>query len=128
MNRRSPLFLIKVALILTFLMHSVPGIISGDVNSFGTKYLDTVGFAPIGLYLAWAIKISHIGLVVALITDKWVRPMVYITILILLAGIYMVHMPDGWFVIGGGRNGVEFNIFLILALGAVLNEQYRNKL
>lgn len=109
-------------------MHSVPGFFNGGVSAFGTKYLDTIGFAPFGLYLAWAIKLSHIGLVVSLITDKWVRPMVYITILILVSGIYFVHMPEGWFVIGGGRNGIEFNIFLILALGAVLSDNYRSKI
>ena len=127
MNRRSPLFLVRIALILVFLMHSIPSILNGDVYDFGTKYLDTVGFAPIGLYLAWLIKLSHLGLVIALITNIWLKTLIYITILILSVGIYMVHLPYGWYVIGGGRNGVEFNIFLILALGSVLNEYNRQK-
>jgi putative oxidoreductase len=127
MKTKSPLFLIRIALIITFLMHSVPSIITGDVNGFGTMYLDKVGYAPYGLYIAWLIKLSHLGLVAALISNIGLRPMIYITVVILLMGIWMVHLPDGWFVIGGGRNGVEFNIFLILSLAAVLTESYRNK-
>jgi putative oxidoreductase len=31
-------------------------------------------------------------------------------------GIIMVHYQEGWFVVGGGRNGVEFNILMIFVL------------
>jgi putative oxidoreductase len=30
-------------------------------------------------------------------------------------GIIMVHAREGWFVVGAGRNGVEFNVLLIAA-------------
>ena len=35
---------------------------------------------------------------------------------VLVAGIIMVHGPEGWFVVGGGRNGMEFSVSLIIAL------------
>jgi putative oxidoreductase len=28
----------------------------------------------------------------------------------------MIHGREGWFVVGGGRNGMEFNFLLIFAL------------
>ncbi|TAF49518.1 MAG: DoxX family protein, partial [Runella slithyformis] len=43
-----------------------------------------------------------------------------ITILILVAGIFMVHLKNGWFVVGGGSNGVEFNFLLIMCLLSVV--------
>jgi putative oxidoreductase len=120
---KSPLFLIKIGLIITFLMHGLPGMIDGSVNDFGLKYLDAVGFAPVGLYLAWLVKLSHVALVIALVLNRYVRPLAYLTMFILAVGIWMVHLPDGWYVIGGGRNGVEFNVFLILALLSVALEK-----
>lgn len=37
-----------------------------------------------------------------------------ITIFILVMGIILVHFKEGWFVVGGGRNGVEYNLLLIV--------------
>ena len=28
----------------------------------------------------------------------------------------LVHLPAGWFVVGGGRNGMEYSVLLIVAL------------
>ena len=33
-----------------------------------------------------------------------------------IAGIVLVHAPEGWFVVGKGRNGVEFSVLLVVAL------------
>ena len=31
-------------------------------------------------------------------------------------GIVLVHAPSGWFVVGGGRNGMEYSVLLIAVL------------
>ena len=116
----STTFLLRFGLIVIFLMHSVTSIFSGSVNDFGTKYLDTIGFEPIGLYLAWLIKLSHIAFALSLIINRYLQPLAWITIGILLVGIGIVHWPDGWFVVGGGRNGIEYNILLILCILTVI--------
>jgi hypothetical protein len=46
---------------------------------------------------------------------RYLRPAGVVTIGILIFGIFMIHLRDGWFVVGGGRNGVEFNFLLIFA-------------
>lgn len=107
---------LRIALVIIFLVHSVSGIFDNGINDFGNFFLNKVGFAPFGVPLAWAIKLSHIGLVFSLFTDKFLKINSIITILVLIAGIIMVHWPDGWFVVGGGRNGIEFNFLLIMAL------------
>lgn len=30
-----------------------------------------------------------------------------------LVGIWLVHLPTGWFVLGLGRNGAEYSVLLI---------------
>jgi uncharacterized membrane protein YphA (DoxX/SURF4 family) len=37
----------------------------------------------------------------------------------LTAGIAMVHAEQGWFVVGLGRNGVEYSVLLVVCLVAI---------
>lgn len=113
-------FLLRFAVAVILIMHSVPGMFNNGVNDFGNLYLNTIGFAPFGLVLAWGIKLSHLAAALLLLLDKYVKPAAIVTILILVIGIFMVHLPDGWYVVGGGRNGVEFNFLLIFVLLAIM--------
>ncbi|MBK8051762.1 MAG: DoxX family protein [Saprospiraceae bacterium] len=117
--------ILKLALIAIFAMHSIPSIYTGDVYGFGKMYLDTQGFAPFGIYLAWMIKLSHIGLIFSILTDRFLKVMGWITIAVLVVGIIMVHWPDGWFVVGGGRNGIEFNVLLIACLLTLMYPEWQ---
>lgn len=107
---------LRVALAAVFFMHGILSIITGAVNNFGNQYLNTVGFVPIGLPLAWAIKLSHVVCAILLILNRYIRLAAIITIPILVAGIIMIHAAEGWFVVGAGRNGMEFNVLLISVL------------
>jgi len=117
---KSPTLPLRIALTAILVMHSIPSLVSGNVNGFGTEYLAPLGFGVLGLPLAWAIKLSHLAAIVSLWTKKWIQWLGGITILILLAGIVLVHAPHGWFVVGGGFNGVEFNVLLIAAFAAIM--------
>lgn len=113
-------FLLRITAAIILIMHSIPGIFNNGVNDFGKLYLNEVGFAPIGVPLAWAIKISHVLAAVCLLLEKYVKWACVITIAILIGGIIMVHAKEGWFVVGGGRNGVEFNFLLIVVLLTIM--------
>ncbi len=113
-------FLLRFAVAIILLVHSVPGMFNGGVNAFGNQYLDAIGFAPFGLYLAWLIKLSHVAAAACLIFERYLKWAVSITIVILVAGIVMIHGREGWFVVGGGRNGMEFNFLLIISLLTIL--------
>ncbi len=112
--------ILRIAVSIILLMHSIPGMFNNGVNDFGNLYLNQIGFSPIGLYLAWAIKLSHVIAAICLLTNKFIRPAAIVTIIILIAGIYMVHFKEGWYVVGGGRNGWEFNFLLIAVLVAIM--------
>lgn len=116
----SPTFLLRFALAVILAMHSIPSIFTGSVNDFGRLYLDSVGFAPFGIYLAWAVKLTHLVSIPLLLLNKYMKPVALINISIFLMGIVMIHYAEGWFVVGGGRNGVEFNFLLIFAMLTVM--------
>lgn len=111
-----PTFILRLAVAIILFMHSIPGMFNNGINDFGNHYLNEVGFAPVGVPLAWAIKLSHVAAAICLLLNKYVKWAAVITILILVAGIVMVHFKEGWFVVGGGSNGVEFNFLLIAVL------------
>ena len=121
----TPTLVLRIALAAVFFMHGFLSIYTGAVNNFGNQYLNTVGFAPIGLPLAWAIKLSHVACAILLILNRYIRLAAMVTIPILVAGIIMIHAAEGWFVVGAGRNGVEFNVLLIGALVylAIINKK-----
>jgi putative oxidoreductase len=106
-------FFLRSALSVILMMHSVISIFSGDVNNFGHIYLDSIGFYPAGVYIAWALKLTHLVSVPLIWIDRWIKPVAISNILIFAFGIYYVHWQNGWFVVGGGTNGIEFSILLI---------------
>ncbi|MBT1710333.1 DoxX family protein [Fulvivirgaceae bacterium PWU5] len=108
--------ILRVTLFIILIAHSIPGMFNGGVQSFGQDYLNAIGFAPVGVPLAWAIKLSHVVCAVALLLRRYVWAAAIITIAILVMGIILVHYPEGWFVVGGGRNGMEYNVLLISVL------------
>lgn len=109
-------FLLRFPVAVILFIHGVGGMFNHGINDFGNLYLNANGFSPMGLYIAWAIKLSHVVTAVCLLIDKYIKPASIITIFILIMGIVMVHFKEGWFVVGAGRNGVEFNFLLIFVL------------
>ncbi|WP_456315396.1 DoxX family protein [Pseudomonas shirazensis] len=112
--------LLRIATAIILLSHSVIGIFNNGINDFGNLYLNQIGFAPFGLFLAWSIKLSHIIAAVLLLLNKYIKLAGVVTIFVLVMGIILVHFQEGWFVVGGGRNGIEYNFLLICVLIAIM--------
>lgn len=116
----NPLLLLRLTVALILLMHSIPVMLNNGVNDFGNLYLDPKGFAPFGLALAWSIKLSHVAAAICFVINRYVKVAGLITIFILMMGIIMIHWADGWFVVGNGRNGIEFSVLLIAAILTIM--------
>lgn len=108
--------LLRAIVAIVLLTHSIPGMFDGGVNAFGSLYLNEIGFAPLGVPIAWAIKLSHVACAMVLVANRYVVAACIITMFVLVMGIIMVHLPDGWYVVGAGRNGAEYNVLLIVVL------------
>ena len=119
--------ILRIAVSIILLSHSIPGMFNNGINDFGNLYLNQIGFAPFGLFIAWAIKLSHVICALLLFLNKFVKWACIVTILILIAGIILVHFKEGWFVVGGGRNGMEYNFLLICVLLTVMFPKGINK-
>ncbi len=102
---------LRTVVALIMLIHGVGRIYLGIVEGFG-EFLTINGF-PLGFYLAWAITIFEIVGSISLALGFYVAPLAIIFALHLLCGIYLVHLKDGWFVVGAGRNGAEFSVLLV---------------
>ena len=72
-----------------------------------------------GFALAWALTVYEIGGGLLLLVGRWVRLLASVFVLELLGGVVLVHWTEGWFVVGAGRNGMEYSVLLIVALCAV---------
>lgn len=112
--------LLRIAIAIILLTHSVFGMFNNGINDFGNLYLNQIGFAPFGIFLAWSIKLSHVVAAILLILNKYVKLAGFVTIFVLLMGIILVHFKEGWFVVGGGRNGIEYNFLLIVVLFTIM--------
>lgn len=115
--------LLRFAVAIILLTHSVFAIFNNGINDFGNLYLNQIGFAPFGVFIAWLIKLSHVIAAVLLILNKYIKLAGFVTIFVLIMGIILVHFQEGWFVVGGGRNGMEYNFLLIAALLAIMYPQ-----
>ena len=109
--------IVRVAAAAMMIIHGSFRAFSGGVAPFG-EYLGSQGF-PAGLALAWVMTVVEIAGGLLLVAGKFVRPLCAWFCLELLAGIAMVHFREGWFVVGGGRNGIEYSVLLIVCFVAV---------
>ena len=119
-NSKVAYAILRYAIAIILLSHSVFGMFDGGINDFGNLYLNKVGFAPFGVAVAWCIKLSHVFCAILLVLNKYTRLACFASIFVLITGIIMVHFKEGWFVVGGGRNGVEYNFVLICVLTAIV--------
>jgi putative oxidoreductase len=78
-------------------------------------WLDSQG-VPFGVAVAWGITLMEV-IGTPILASGWFprlqRPLALWYAAILTGGLVMVHAPDGWFVVGAGRNGAEYAASLV---------------
>jgi putative oxidoreductase len=106
-------FLLRFALAIIMIMHAVPSFVTMNVLEFGRGLEEDFGF--MGIPIALSVKLTHLVSIPALLINKYLKSLAMLNIVIFVAGIIMVHGANGWYVVGGGTNGVEYNFLLIFA-------------
>jgi putative oxidoreductase len=86
------------------------------VTGFG-DWLSSIGF-PQGFYWAAAVTLYELIAPLFIIARRFVTLACLGHIGIVALGMVLVHYPDGWFVVGAGRNGMEYSALLLVCLGA----------
>lgn len=118
-----PLVFLRMLSAALLFVHGAARAINNGVAPFG-EFLAQQGL-PLGSAIAWGITIFELTGTVALAAGRYIVPSCAILILELAAGIALVHARAGWFVVGAGRNGVEYSVLLIGVLLAVARDARR---
>ena len=108
------LLLLRIYLGLTFLLHGSARIYYWSLNDFGA-FLNSQGLV-IGLFLAWAITIGEIISGLLLIIGFKIKYILPFNFLVILAGIFYVHLKNGYFVVGHGQGGIEYSLLILFVI------------
>lgn len=108
---------LRVTVALLILIHGVYRLSAGLVEPFGL-WLDSLGF-PFGYGWAMAVTLYELVGPVLMLARRCTSLAALGHAAILTLGMILVHLPAGWFVVGGGRNGMEYSVFLIVSLLAI---------
>jgi putative oxidoreductase len=105
---------LRVTLAGLIAAHGWARLVAGGVDPFA-KWLDAQGF-PFGHGIAWGVTLLEMLGTPLLALGRAVPPLAVAYAAIYVAGIALVHAKAGWFVVGLGRNGMEYSVLLIVAL------------
>jgi putative oxidoreductase len=119
LNPRLGQMILRIVLGLIFVAHGGaklfgdggPGSIAGFLGSLGI---------PVPILTAWLITLFEFVGGMFLIVGLAVVPTAILLAVHMLMGIILVHAPNGFWVVGPGTNGVEFNLLLIAGLLSIL--------
>lgn len=109
--------ILRVTVAVLILVHGVYRLAAGLVVPFGT-WLDSIGF-PFGYGWAMAVTLYELVGPALMLARRWTSLAALGHVAILTLGMILVHLPAGWFVVGGGRNGMEYSVLLIVSLLAI---------
>ena len=117
-NNLDNTFLLRVGLAVIMVMHGIPPFLDMDVIDFGHGMEKWFGF--MGVPLALLVKLTHVLSIPALLLNKYLKPLALINIITFVMGIILIHRKHGWYVVGGGSEGIEYNFLLIFAFATFL--------
>lgn len=117
MSAAQALVVLRVAVAALLAVHGWARLLNDAVAPFG-GFLDAAGI-PAGLAVAWGVTALEIAGTPLLAAGQLAQPLAVAYAVVYTAGIALVHAPAGWFVVGLGRNGMEYSVLLIVCLGLI---------
>lgn len=112
------LAILRVALGVVFVTHGAHKLFVSGVEPVG-QFLGSLGI-PLAGAAAWGVTLLEFFGGLALIVGFLVTPVALLLGFHMLMGIVLVHAQNGWYVVGPGQGGVEFNVVLIAGLAALM--------
>ncbi|MGE0529724.1 MAG: DoxX family protein [Hyphomonadaceae bacterium] len=113
------LSIVRIAVAILIFIHGAFRAFHWDPNVTGFgEWLSSLGF-PEGFYWAAAVTIYELVGPLFILARRFVTLACVGHIVIVGLGMFLVHYPAGWFVVGAGRNGMEYSVLLLAGLIAV---------
>ena len=122
-NKSSALVFLRLVLSVLMFIHGAARIANGTVDDFG-GFLGAQGF-PGGFFVAWAVTLFELVGSVLLAAGFYAWMIALVFAVQLAIGIALVHWKEGWFVVGAGRNGMEFSVLMIASFLAIAYANYK---
>jgi putative oxidoreductase len=119
-NNLDRTFLLRFGLMVIMIMHGIPSFTEMTVIDFGEALADVFGFGVLGMPTAILVKSIHVLTIPALLLNKYLKPLAVLNIIIFIMGIILIHWKHGWYVVGGGSEGIEFNFLLIFSFATFI--------
>ena len=107
------LTILRVVLGMIFLAHGWPKLFGGI--EFTSSFLTSLG-VPFSSVAAWILALLETLGGILLVVGYVVAPVALLLIVHTLTGIFLVHLPNGFYVVGPGQGGIEFNLVLVAGL------------
>lgn len=107
------LAILRVVLGVVFITHGLPKLLGGVTGT--AAFLDSLGF-PGAIGWAWFITLLETVGGLMLIVGFLVTPVALLLAIEMVVAIVLVHAPNGWYVVGPGQGGAEFNTLLVAGL------------
>lgn len=117
MNPELGLTILRIVLGVIFIAHGIPKLSGGIEETVG--FFGAIGI-PAPVIAAWFIALLETLGGLMLLVGFLVTPISLLLVAHMLTGIVLVHAPNGFYVIGPGQGGVEFNLLLIASLLALV--------
>lgn len=114
------LMTMRILLGIIFIIHACARLYLNTVPGFG-QFLESQGM-PLGLVLAWGVTLGELVGGSLLVLGRWVRWAVLFHTTVILMGIFLVHLKNGWFVVGQHTGGVEYSLLILAALAVVYSQ------
>lgn len=111
------LLILRLVVGVVFVTHGWPKLLDGAAGT--SQFFAQLGI-PLPGVTAWLITLLEFFGGLALIAGLFVTLVSALFIVHMAVGIILVHLPMGWYVIGPGQGGVEFNVLLIASLLALV--------
>ena len=125
LGQHSSVILLRVVVCIIFIVHAVVRLANNTIDQFG-DFLNSKGLVY-GYALVWALTLFEIAGGLLLAAGLFRRVISFIFILILLAGIFLIHTELGWFVGEHGTGRMEYSLVLIAALLVVAATPHHHK-
>lgn len=117
MNPELGLTILRIVLGVIFIAHGLPKITTGIDGTAGMFAGLSI---PAPLAAAWLIALLETLGGLLLVVGFLVTPVALLLTAQMLTGIILVHAANGFYVVGIGQGGIEFNLLLGAALLAMV--------
>lgn len=111
------LLVLRVVVGFIYVTHGWPKLLDGAVGT--ADFFVQLG-VPVPSVSAWIVTLLEFFGGLALIVGLFVAIVSALLIVHMTLGVFLVHLPMGWYVVGPGQGGAEFNVLLIAALLALI--------